>query len=184
MLPILAELQRDQGCTLTTLLHRTGAPRQVIDETLRTLIRLGLVMRNPGLGNLLHPEYLLTPRAVRAGPTLLALYDFLTRHALRDTALKRWSLPVLLRTGLEPGGVRFSALREALPPITDRALALALKDLQSAGLITRLVLDSYPPTTLYQSTPAAGPVVDALRALLEEFPFPPAGAEEGCKALG
>lgn len=177
MLPVLAELHRSEGCKFITLVHRTGASRKAITDTLGALIKLGLVMRNPGYGHPLRPEYLLTARAMQSGPALLVLYDLLAAHALRDTALKKWSLPVLLMAAGEAGGVRFSTLRSALPGITDRALTLALKDLISAGLIARLVLDSYPPTTLYQPTAAAHPVIAALVRLLGEFPCPPAGAE-------
>ena len=50
---------------------------------------------------------------------------------------------------------RFSELRAALPEVTPRALALALKDLRTAGLIERRVEDAYPPTAMYAATPKA-----------------------------
>jgi DNA-binding HxlR family transcriptional regulator len=184
MLPVLAEIQRGRGSKFVTLVHRTGASRKVITDTLAALVRLGLVMRNPGYGHPLRPEFLLTTRAMQSGPALLALYDLLTVHALRDTALKKWSLPVLFKASQESGGARFSTIRSELPTITDRALTLALKDLQRAGLIARLVLDSYPPTTLYQPTASARAVIAALEQLLGEFPCPPAGAERGRRAVG
>ena len=39
--------------------------------------------------------------------------------------------------------------------MTGRALALALKDLQSAGLVERRIEDAYPPTALYVPTRGA-----------------------------
>ncbi|MCP6652244.1 hypothetical protein NL518_29540, partial [Klebsiella pneumoniae] len=63
MLPVLAELQRSRGCKFVTLVHRTGASRKAINDTIAALIRLGLVMHNPGYGHPLRPEYLLTTRA-------------------------------------------------------------------------------------------------------------------------
>ncbi len=175
-LPVLAELHRAKGAKFVTLAARTGASRKAIRDTLAHLARLGLVMRNPGYGHPLRPEYLLTTRALQIGPRFQDLHDTLAAHNLLDAALKKWSLPVLSLVSRTHGGARFSELRTSLD-ITDRALTLALKDLQRINLITRLVLDAYPPTTLYQATGRAAPVVAALETLLGEFPCPPAGAE-------
>jgi DNA-binding HxlR family transcriptional regulator len=77
-----------------------------------------------------------------------------------DTLLRKWSVPVLAELGEER---RFSELRAALPGVTPRALALALKDLEAAGLVERLVDDqSYPPTVTYAATRAAAPLQRAL----------------------
>ncbi len=48
---------------------------------------------------------------------------------------------------------RFSELRAALPGVTPRALAL--KDLERAGLVERRIVGGYPPTALYRPTPAS-----------------------------
>jgi DNA-binding HxlR family transcriptional regulator len=79
-----------------------------------------------------------------------------------DVGLKKWSLPVLAELE-EPR--RFSELRAALPEATPRALTLALKDLQAAGLVTRTVRDDYPPAVVYDATPAGRPIVSAARRL-------------------
>jgi DNA-binding HxlR family transcriptional regulator len=178
-LPVLAELHRSRGAKFVTLVARTGASRKAIQAALAALLKLGLVMRNPGYGHPLRPEYLLTTRALQSGAQFLALHDTLAAQGILEAALKKWSLPVLALVGRVQngaGGARFSEIRDALD-VTDRALTLALKDLQRAGLVTRLVLDSYPPTTLYQATGHAAPVIAALDSLLGEYPCPPAGAE-------
>jgi DNA-binding HxlR family transcriptional regulator len=175
-LPVLSELHRTRGAKFVTLVARTGASRKAIRDTLAALIKLGLVMRNPGYGHPLRPEYLLTTRALQSGPRFQALHDTLAAQGVLDAALKKWSLPVLGLVSRAQGGARFSELRTALD-ITDRALTLALKDLQRMNLITRLVLDAYPPTTLYQATGHAAPIIAALEALLGDFPCPPVGAE-------
>ncbi|HET6985406.1 MAG TPA: winged helix-turn-helix transcriptional regulator, partial [Kribbella sp.] len=61
-----------------------------------------------------------------------------------------WSLPILALLTEER---RFSELRSALPDTSNRALALALKDLESAELISRTVTTDYPPATVYGATP-------------------------------
>ncbi len=80
-----------------------------------------------------------------------------------DVCLRKWSLPVVLATGSKPA--RFGAIRECLGPITDRALTLALRDLDEAGLLTRRVIDSYPPTPQYQLAAKTRPLLPILREL-------------------
>jgi DNA-binding HxlR family transcriptional regulator len=148
--PVLAELGRAGGARFVVLVNRLGVGRASLHRTLAALVELGLVRRNPGYGHPLRPEYLLTPHgeeaAFRCG-RLLAAVDGKT-----DVLLRKWSLPVLV---VLRGNVRFSELREALPGITARALALALKDLERAGLVTRRVEETYPPSTVYSATAEA-----------------------------
>jgi DNA-binding HxlR family transcriptional regulator len=65
--------------------------------------------------------------------------------------LRKWSVPVLAELGRER---RFSELAGALQGITARALAIALKDLEAAGLVRRDVRTTRPPSTLYSLTAA------------------------------
>jgi DNA-binding HxlR family transcriptional regulator len=69
---------------------------------------------------------------------------------LEDVGLKKWSMPVAL--ALHSGRVRFSELKAKLPDSTARALTLTLKTLQSVGIVERVVLDDYPPSTYYRLT--------------------------------
>jgi DNA-binding HxlR family transcriptional regulator len=156
--PILAELERQKGARFAALAGILGVSRESLRRTLVALIDLGLVARNPGYGHPLRPEYVLTEAgahvASRCTRLLRALGD------AREVALRKWSLPVLV--ALRDAG-RFSELREELPGITPRALALALKDLQAAGLVERRVdEDAYPPTVVYAATRAARPLQRAL----------------------
>jgi DNA-binding HxlR family transcriptional regulator len=159
-LPILAEIERTRGSRLATLNGRLRAGGDSLRRTLRSLDELGLVTRNPGYGHPLRPEYVFTPAGRRIGPAAAALVRELAGR--EDVGLKKWSLPVLAALE-EPR--RFSELRAALPEATPRALALALKDLQAAGLVSRRVLGGYPPSTLYEPTAAARPIAAAARAL-------------------
>ena len=148
--PVLAELGRTRGARFVVLVNRLGVGRASLRRTLAALVELGLVRRNPGYGHPLRPEYLLTAEGEEAASRcarLLAEGD-----GKSDVLLRKWSLPVLVAL---LGSARFSELREALPGITARALALALKDLERAGLVTRRVEETYPPSTLYAATAEA-----------------------------
>jgi DNA-binding HxlR family transcriptional regulator len=148
--PILAQLELDDGGRFVTLQHRLDVNRDSLHTTLEQLIRRGWVMRNPGYGHPLRPEYLLTEEGRAMAPACAALMKTLDRTGIVQPALRKWSMPVAM--GVNWGAERFGALRLMLPQATNRALALALKDLQGVQVVNRRVLDDYPPTPLYALT--------------------------------
>jgi DNA-binding HxlR family transcriptional regulator len=148
--PVLAELGRTGGARFVVLVNHLGVGRASLQRTLAALVELGLVRRNPGYGHPLRPEYVLTPKGEEAAVRCARLLAAVDGKA--GVLLRKWSLPVLFALR---GNARFSELREALPGITARALALALKDLERAGLVTRRVEETYPPSTVYAATAEA-----------------------------
>lgn len=166
--PILAELHRQRGSRFVTLARTLGMSRESLRRTLAALIDGGLVGRNPGYGHPLRPEYVLT----RVGETLARacspLVDRLREGDLEDVGLKKWSMPVVYALG--QGSRRFSELRETLEGISPRALALALKDLEAAGIVDRRVTDDYPPATVYRLTKTGLPLAELLRQVTEPRP--------------
>jgi DNA-binding HxlR family transcriptional regulator len=159
--PILAELHRAAGSRFVPLANRLGLSRESLRQTLAALIAAGLVMRNPGYGHPLRPEYVLTPRGRRLAPACVRLVEALQRLDFEDGGLKKWSIPVLLELARER---RFAELREALA-ISPRALTLALKELADAGLVERRVHTGFPPSTSYRVTPRARPLTRAASGL-------------------
>lgn len=149
--PVLAELERDEGCKFVTLVRRLGVSRDSLRRTLETLIDHGWVMRNPGYGHPMRPEYVLTAAGLRVAPWCRRARDLLVRLDLERIGLRKWTLPVACL--IHGGRRRFSELIAAAPGLTARALALALKDLRSAGIVDRHVTDSYPPASYYVLTP-------------------------------
>ncbi|MCZ6572723.1 MAG: winged helix-turn-helix transcriptional regulator [Planctomycetota bacterium] len=149
--PVLAELQRGKGAKLVTLVQRLGAGRDVLRPTLDRLIEHGWVVRNSGYGHPLRPEYVLSRSGKRIAPACARLWQTLRRSDLTGPGLKKWSLPVAWV--LERSGGRFGDAKQMLPGITSRALTLALKTLQEAGLVRREVVDGYPPRPRYHLTP-------------------------------
>ena len=148
---VLAELGRQKGSRFVTLSRVLGVGRESLHRTLAALIEQGLVARNPGYGHPLRPEYVLTSLGEPAARRCERLLGSLDGHA--DVVLRKWSVPVLV--ALERPA-RFSELRARLPGVTGRALALALKELEGAGLVERRVDgQAHPPAVVYASTPDA-----------------------------
>lgn len=146
--PILAELHRQRGSRFVTLARTLGMSRESLRRTLAALTESGLVGRNPGYGHPLRPEYVLTTRGERIAARSRPLVDLLRGRGLEEVGLKKWSMPVVYALAGDP--LRFSELRERLEGISPRALTLALKDLEGAGVVERRVTDDYPPSTRYR----------------------------------
>ncbi len=168
-LPILAELQKEVrpggggGAKFVTLAHRLSLSRQTLRDTLDDLIERDYLMRNPGMGHPMRPEYMLTESGHDAAPHAAALMQRLRGAKLDDLMLRKWSLPVLY--AVARGASRFGQLKGVLPGVTPRALTLALKDLEAAGLVRRTVTDSYPPGVAYAPSKRSRRIVQALRRL-------------------
>jgi DNA-binding HxlR family transcriptional regulator len=143
--PVLALLSV-RGRRVAELQGTLGAGRESLRRALTALAAAGLAAPNPGYGHPLRPEWVATDAGRSAGEICARLLAD-ARH--RDLLLRKWSVPTLAALA-EPR--RFSELRSALQPVTPRALALALKDLEASGLVEREVVPGYPPTTTYRTT--------------------------------
>jgi DNA-binding HxlR family transcriptional regulator len=152
--PLLAQLHVDAGAKFVTLANRLGVARDTLRQTLDSLSAQELVMRNPGYGHPMRPEYVLTPDGEAVGEACWRLLALARLGANQRLVLRKWTVPVLWV--LQEGSLRFGELRGALPGVTARALAQALKDLQAAGLLERVLVDSYPPAAEYRLTQAGG----------------------------
>ena len=75
----------------------------------------------------------------------------------------KWSVLVVMN--LSHGAHRFSALRRALPGISQRMLTLTLRNLERDGLITRTVTPTIPPRVDYELTPLGHSMKEPVVAL-------------------
>jgi DNA-binding HxlR family transcriptional regulator len=162
-IPVMGELERGRGAKLVTLVMRLGIGRASVRRVLTALIDAGWVMRNPGHGHPMRPEYIFTHAGQAIGPACARLQDALVHPAHVRAAQKKWSLPILYC--LHQGAERFSELLAALPDATPRALTSTLKALVDAGLVTRAIVDGYPPRPSYAVADDADAFMAALRAL-------------------
>jgi DNA-binding HxlR family transcriptional regulator len=164
---VLAELARGDaspgGAKFITLTNRLGISRASLTQTLNHLITHDYVMCNPGVGHPMRPEYLLAEDGYDIAPLCVALLRAVRSQPMQRIALKKWSFPVVL--ALDGRAMRFNELKAMMPIVTARALALALKDLASVGLVKRQIVSGYPPTTVYKLTQSAQALVPLLRRI-------------------
>jgi len=169
-IPIISILYDQKGAKFITLLKELKISRSVLASTLRKLIDQKLVMRNPGYGHPLRPEYLLTDQGLRFGPFCKDMMTFVTEMKRYRLIQSKWALQIIhLCSG---GDIRFSELKSALTPITSRALSEELKSLNSEGYIERRIIEGYPPVTAYSLAKKSIPfikVIEKYKGVLAPF---------------
>jgi len=152
-LPVLVELLRGADKRYAALARRLEVSRQTLTDTLAALSSQGLV---EGVGG----DYALTRKGDRVAERGEALLSALGGRLANQ---RKWALPILHALGRKPQ--RFGELKASLPGATPRALSMALKDLVSAGLVDRRVLDRFPPRTEYvlqQKARTLAPLLDQI----------------------
>jgi DNA-binding HxlR family transcriptional regulator len=145
--PILARLADSGGCKFVTLSHDLGGSRSALMASLGLLDELGLVKPNSGLGHPMRPEYLLTSRGELVSHPSAALIHALKRASAIEVGLKKWSMPTI--HAISAGADRFGNIVQSLGRATDRAVSLALNDMNNAALIGRVLRDGSPPHHVY-----------------------------------
>jgi DNA-binding HxlR family transcriptional regulator len=76
----------------------------------------------------------------------------------------RWKALIIDRLLKRP--MRYSELKKAIPPVAERILTLQLKELETDGLITKLILQDHPPKIVEYHLTERG---EALRPILSEL---------------
>lgn len=80
----------------------------------------------------------------------------------------KWSILVLLALSMCPGGrARFSGISRIIPPISERMLALTLRNLERDGLVTRELFAEVPPRVEYELTAMGRSLLPALQGLVD-----------------
>jgi len=171
-IPVLAVLAGSGGAKFVTLCRTLDLPPETMSRTLQALIGFDLVMRNPGYGHPMRPEYILTPLGEAVGPACRRFVARVRELNIDDACRPRWAIPILHQLGRGPR--RFGELKAGLPGVTPRALARGLRDLTRAGLIERLVDErTSPPCVSYRRTGLARRFGHVLEELARAFAFEP-----------
>ena len=150
LMPLLAAMSADGGARFAVLARQLPVSRSVLSRSLDQLQKEAWLVRNPGHGHPLRPEYLLTERGRAIAAWCARVMEERRRLGLEADQLGRWSLPLV--HGLGPDWKRFSSLEAELRPITPRALSLTLKQGLGVGLVRRRLEQSFPPLPLYGLT--------------------------------
>lgn len=150
LVPLLADLAAHRGARFVELVNRLGLSRDSLTRTLAASTAQGWVMRNPGHGHPLRPEYILTEAGEVAAIRAATIAEAQAAVGLPTGGATRWGLPLV--AGIGAGHDRFNALSRLLAPATPRALSQGLTALGEHGLIVREVVDGRPPSSLYGLT--------------------------------
>src|SRR5262249_40516087 len=150
-----------KGSRFAAMLAQLGLSRSVLAASLAALQEVGWLIRNPGHGHPLRPEYVLTKAGAPVAAFCQGVMAQRRQLGLAPDQLPRWSLPLILR--LDADKARFSTLRGALRPITPRALSLTLKQMLSVDLIDRALEDEFPPIAIYGLTGRGRELAAAMR---------------------
>ena len=139
LMPILAQMSVEDGSRFGSLLRGLGLSRSVLSHHLDLLERFGWVVRKPGHGHPLRPEYLLTAEGRLIAAWSAQAMEKRRGFDLGSHSLGRWSLPLLSELRGSPR--RFSELQRGLRPITPRALTLAIDQMLDIRLVDRAPVD-------------------------------------------
>ncbi len=160
IIPVIGVLYHRDGAKFITLLNELEISRSVLTSTLRKLIAQDFVMRNPGYGHPLRPEYILTDEGIRLGPFCDEMMTCIIEKKGDRLFQSKWAAQII--NLCSQGEIRFSELKSALEPITSRALSEELKSLNSEGFIERKIFESYPPFTAYSLAKKSIPFIKVI----------------------
>lgn len=104
--------------------------------------------------------------AERPGAAWHLIDDDECRRASRVLELvgRRWSSSILFAVGR--GAHRFSEVLASVSGLSDRMLAVRLKELERAELVVRLVEPTTPVSVRYELTPRGAELLEAMRPLV------------------
>jgi len=162
-IPIIAELYRLSGAKFVTLANVLGVSRAALSASLKDLIKLGFVVRNPGYGHPMRPEYLLTKAGEAIGDDCLSLRHLLRRRKEEGIAYRKWTLPLVAAIGGEFR--RFNEVQIILPNASPRAITLGLKAMLAERWAKRSLIDDFPPTAAYALLPKGHSVLNHVTQL-------------------
>ena len=89
--------------------------------------------------------------------------DYAPVRDILDRVCDKWSLMVMGMLENEP--LRFTALLNAVPGISQRMLTLTLRNLERDGLVSREVFAQVPPRVEYTLTPLGVTLLPAVLAI-------------------
>ncbi|MEM8917775.1 MAG: winged helix-turn-helix transcriptional regulator [Pseudomonadota bacterium] len=160
IVPLLAIFAERGGARFAELSRGLGISADSLSGSLRYVVEMGWVRKNPGHGHPLRPEYLLTEPGRAVADRARAVHRVQERLDCDSKNLKRWSLPIVHVLG--SGVTRFNAINRSLEGSTPRAISLSMKAVQEQQLVKRALHDAFPPVTDYSLSPRGQDLAHAL----------------------
>ncbi len=147
--PILSHMHAGIPGRKAQLIAACQAPRNSFSQSLQHLFDLAVIERTPGHGHPFRPEFRLSEDGIKIAAQAHEIWSQ-TQPQHRALLQKSWVMPLLLCAQTPRTN---KALKDALTPITDRALSLILRSLEDAGLLDRNVdPKARPPRPIYAAT--------------------------------
>ncbi|MDJ0657464.1 MAG: winged helix-turn-helix transcriptional regulator [Xanthomonadales bacterium] len=151
-LKILSVLHSGVAGRQAPLIAATNASRTAFVSSLNHLLQLELLEKNPGHGHPLRPEFRLTRSGVVAAEMASRIVNAVPDEEDFAIVRRSWAVPVLAVTRSPE---RFSIIKSALGPITDRALSQSLETLEKQDWLNRAIsFSSRKPFPTYQAVNA------------------------------
>lgn len=159
--PVMACLHASGEATYVSLVDELAVSRDSLSRSLQALqvLRWVLPRERP-------PGYVLSKPGRRIAPPCADLLAAARTAKAEDLVLRRWTLPIA--AALHGWSLRFAELKAVLADITPRALALALKDMETSGLVEREIIGGFPPSAAYTMTEKGARLLPALERLSKE----------------
>ncbi len=133
-LNILALLHQGVPGRQAPLLAATNASRTSFASSLKHLVQLNLLERNPGHGHPLRPEFRLTQTGIAVAETADRIVKAVPDDSEFALLRRSWTVPILALTDTPQ---RFSVIKSDLATITDRALSTSLVQLEEREWLQR-----------------------------------------------
>lgn len=135
-LKILALLDSGVPGRQAPLLAATNASRPAFAASLKHLVDLKLLEKNPGHGHPLRPEFRLTPQGEVAASMASQIINAAPDGEAFAIVKRSWSVPILVIAGTP---TRYSTIKYGLGKITDRALSQSLYFLEQRDWLERTI---------------------------------------------
>lgn len=134
VIPLVAAI--GAGARFAVLQSELGVARQTLRRALDAADALGLILRNPGHGHPLRPEYLLSPTGEALHGSCARVRRIAGALGGDELIAHKWVLPVLAALS-GPGLAQFNELLDRVVPVTPAALTRTLDELLEAGWLDR-----------------------------------------------
>jgi DNA-binding HxlR family transcriptional regulator len=86
-----------------------------------------------------------------------------TFHAAVELIGRRWSGAII--QALLSGATRFGEVRDLIPDLSDKMLSDRLKELETEGIVERIVIPETPVRTEYRLTPKGRDLLEVMREI-------------------